>query len=240
MSTTVIASRIGRRLAVASWTTPAAIDADALRRVLERHGLDLLPGALDVNEVIVAEGLPAARAADLAQDLRAIGLTARVVNQPSLTQSRRVATALEIAVMAIIFTLPLVPFAVLSDLLLLATLLALPGLFFVLNAATLVWRGGANLSTVGAPRSVEADVDRWAEALRGELPEPLLASLLERVRELELEARCDPDGPAAAELAELRADDAQRRRAEAADKARALREELHRARQAAAEVRKLQ
>lgn len=243
MSTTVVASRFGKQLAFASWAAPVALDEDALREVLSRHGLELLPGALGGNEMIAADGLSPVRAARLAEDLRGLGLTVRVVNKTGLTQSARVANALTVCILGVLFTLPLVPFVALTALagevpMLAAVVLAVPGLFFALNALLIAWRGGATLPIAGAVRDPDEQdvVARVVESLRGEVPDHVLASILERAQALEAEARLDPQGPVAAELAALAEDDAQRRRAEAADAARALREELRRARLAAAEV----
>lgn len=241
MSTTVTVSRIGRELGFASWATSSTIDADSLREVLGRHGLELLPGPLDRNELIVAQGLSPARAAELAQDLRAIGLTVDVINEVEISESRRVKTALDLSLAAFFFILPFVVLAGLMTQILMAGVLSLLGVFFLLNAMALVWRGGTSLVTVGAVREspVQGDLARWEQSLRTELPEHVLKPLLEQARELESEARRDPDGPAAAALEALLADADQDRRAETVDKARALRAELSLARRAAAEVGRL-
>lgn len=242
MSTTVIASRFGHELAFASWAARRTIDEEAVREVLGRYGLELLPGLLDRNEVVVAEGLSPTRAVALAQELRAIGLTVDVVNEAGIKESHRVETAYVLNTFAICFTVGVASTSLCMGQPFVAGPMSLAMLLALVNLLVLQWRGGKRLFHVGAvpEPSVNRDLARWEERLRAELPEHVLIPFLERARELESEALRDPEGPAATALAELLTDDEQHRRADMVGTARALREELNRARRAAAEVSRLQ
>ncbi|MFT5684169.1 MAG: hypothetical protein ACI8RZ_005110, partial [Myxococcota bacterium] len=86
MPTTVIASRHGSTLALLPAASPP-LDREKVRQVLSKHGLTLIDGSdLSLaNEFIAAEDLDPAASARLADDLRALGLTVRVVNRTGLT-----------------------------------------------------------------------------------------------------------------------------------------------------------
>ncbi|MCB9689205.1 MAG: hypothetical protein H6738_03455 [Alphaproteobacteria bacterium] len=239
MSTTVIVSSVGdAALVAARWSAPA-LDTTALAKVLSAHGLSLLPGTTDANEVIAAEGLAPARAAALADDLRAAGFTARVVNRTGLTQSRRVGNALTVAFVVAVATLPFATLGVALDKVPdVMAWLAVPGLFFVLNALAIARRGGTHLAVAGAVAEPQehTEVDRLLDGLRDQLPDHLLAPIVEQARRLQAEAARDPEGPAAAELASLLAEEGEARRERVAEDARTLGDALRRARAAVAET----
>jgi hypothetical protein len=243
MTTTVVASRHGLSLTLLPAAGPT-LDREALRRVFARHGLSLIDGAdlASANEFIAAEGLEPAAAVRLVDDLRAIGLTARVVNRTGLTGSRRVGNAIVAQ-----FAIGMAGFIALSAgsvgivegnptiaviMLVLGALLMLAAAF---NAFTLQRRGGYSLHVAGTaagPLLLTEQLSQLADQLPSHLADPMIA----RAEKLQAHAQKDPDGPAAQELQslldEFRTIEAQA----AADEARALREELARARQALRET----
>jgi len=250
MSTTVIASRHG----VSLFLLPAAgpsLDQRAVSAVLERHGLDLIEGSdLErAHEFVAAEGLEHAAAAALAEDLRDIGLSARVVNRTQLTGSSRVGNAMAAQMMigmAGLMTMGLATQVEHNNIgpewFFLIPMLggALLLLLAIINGIALNMRGGYGLRVAGAieaPTPLRALTDQLA-ALETQLPSHMTGPLLAQANKLMAHARADPNGEAAAELAllmeELRSDvDVQ-----AAEEARELREEVGRARRALAETQK--
>ena len=252
MSTTVVASRHRASLAVFPVAGPP-LDVDALRQVLGRHGLELLGDSdlLTAHEFITAEGLDPTEAVALAEDLRGIGLHARVVNRTSLTTSRRVANAMG-AQMVLSFagflaTItastgvqdaigrgdPVGAIPVVVGVLAVLTL-GLAGI----NGLTLARQGGSALRVAGVARgsSPTRQLTDQLSHLEQVLPGHLAAPMLARARQLERQALAHPDGEAARELAtlidELRSDADE----QAAKELRELREELARARRAAKEL----
>jgi len=247
MSTTVIASRHGPGLFLLP-AASAALDTEALRGVLARHGQTLVGGSdlASANEIIAAEGLDPLAASRLAEDLRALGLTVRVVNRTALTGSSRVGNALAMQMfiaMASVTALaaggtgltegnPIIGGVVLA-LGIVAALLA------ALNALTLQRHGGYRLRVAGTTATAApAQLTEQLSGLAEHLPDHLLAPIMDRARQLEVHARRDPDGEAAQELQALLDELRGSTDKAAADEARALREEVRRAKQAMAELQK--
>lgn len=253
MSTTVIASRHGPLLALLPVASPAT-DVAQVQQVLARHGLTLAASSdlARTNEFIAAQGLDPERAAALADDLRAVGLTVRVVNQTDLTRSARVGNALAAQMLGGMFAFGAfaIGFAPILDALkdggafatwplpfMAAGLAAM--LAFAFNALVLQRGGGTTLGVAGGgalhPTSRQlADQLSELEAL---LPEHVAAPLLARARRLQEHARSDPEGEAARELGALVEELRQLSDQEAAEDVRQLRDEVRRARQAVRETR---
>ncbi|MCB9780788.1 MAG: hypothetical protein H6742_19625 [Alphaproteobacteria bacterium] len=247
MSTTVIASRRQTSL----YLLPAGgapLDQDAVAAVLARHGLGMAGGSdlADAHEFIAAEGLDPAAAAELAEDLRGIGLHARVVNGTGITASRRLGSALGAQFMAFMAGLAGVALSAkpLADLLqagqgpglwiLPLAAAALLMLMTVVNAILLNRNTG--LRVVGTSASPRRALQDELRLLEEHLPAHMAAPLLERARALEQVARRDPDGAAAIELRAL-IDDLRRPVDEAAaEDARKLRQDVARARRAMQET----
>ncbi|MCP4808535.1 MAG: hypothetical protein GY913_18965 [Proteobacteria bacterium] len=243
MSTTVIASRHGARLHVLPAGT-APLDVDAVRRVLARHGLGLVEGAElpTANEFIAAQDLDPAAAGRLAEDLRAIGLTVRVVNRTGLTTSNRMALATSAhAAIGLAGVMALSAGAIglaEGNVLVAAAMLALgvvaSGLSLT-NIVSLLRSGGNRLLVAGTTSEAPLLTEKLADLSEG-LPEHLAEPLLERARRLEAHARQDPEGEAARELQQLVDELGQSKDQAAADEARELRAELARARRAMKET----
>ncbi|MCB9676275.1 MAG: hypothetical protein H6737_14225 [Alphaproteobacteria bacterium] len=237
---TVVASASGPLLFVFP-VVRRAVDRAALARVLARYDRQLLPGAIEGNEWIAGEGMSPADAARMAEDLRGLGLTVRVVNRDALTTSRRVGNAVSALAIGMMLTLPMgVLLTTTSDTPSSGLPLLAAGLLLVVNFLVLSARGGMRLGVAGASaQPAMAGVDALVlelERLRSELPEHLVAPLVARADALVEEARRRPDGRAARELVALVAElDAARDEAVAAD-ADALRRELARARRAVGEI----
>lgn len=246
MSTTVIASRHGTRL----FLLPAAsraLDVEAVRVVLERHGQTLLEGSelASTNEIIAAQGLDPEAASRLAEDLRGIGLTVRVVNRTGLTGSQRVGNALAVQMMFGMTGLlallggytGLHEGSAILGAALLALGVAAIGLA-LLNAIILQRHGGARLRLAGTQRAAGplGLTDQLAD-LTAHLPDHLLAPILARARKLEAHARRDPDGEAARELEALLGELRDSADLDAADEARSLAEEVRRAQRAVRELK---
>jgi hypothetical protein len=224
MSTTVIASRHGNPgLYLAPWLS-GAVNEPAVRRIAAEHGVDLFDaGRLNTQtEVIVAAGLDPARAARLAGGLREEGLTVRVVNDPTITQSMRIGNALTLLFLAAVVTSPLV----------------MPALLAVVNALYIAV-GGLSLQVIGAPDVRPPDAVRALERLRAlhdQLPAHVLDPILAKATVLAEEAAADAGGPAERALRELLVDLEEDREVQVTDTARSLRQELQLARRAAREL----
>ena len=239
MSTTVIASTLHSRLALFPLGAPA-LDVDALRGVLRRHGIAWVgdPAIRNANEFIAAQDLPADRAAALAQDLHEAGFATRVVNRTGLTGSRRVgnaiATQMAIAMLGVAATSLAVDHAGVSPWVLVAVL---PVLLAIVNLIAINRRGGARLPLAGGTHAAP-ELDVAAEVARtvAGLPDNLAGPLVARASRLQEQLRTHPEGPAAQELAallqELRAHDAERLTLEA----RRLREDVRQASRALSET----
>ncbi|MFK7930401.1 MAG: hypothetical protein AB8H79_19590 [Myxococcota bacterium] len=256
MTTTVIASRHHATLMVAPLAGPA-LDKDALTQVLHRHGLRLIDGTdlATAHEFIAAEDVEPAAAAALAEDLRSIGLHARVVNRTGLTGSRRVGQAIATQLMTgmvglSVFMMSLLPVidAMKDGDVFGNPLAAIPLGMGVLamgwaavNGLVLQQRGGSGIRLAGKDRlSVSEDrqlTDQLSDLL-ADLPPEMSASLMERARELEVHARNEPEGRAAAELRALVDEIRNDVDADAAQAAVSLREEVARARRAIREAQK--
>jgi hypothetical protein len=238
MGTTVIGSRHG----VSLWLLPAAgprLKRDALAQVLERYGLTLAGGADlgTANEFIAAENLDPTTAARLADDLRAIGLSARVVNRTGLTASSRVGNALATQMFVAMTGLLGAAASATSGLAYdeLGFVLGVSVIAFAaLNAIVLQWHGSGRLRVVGAPLREQppAQLTDQLSNLADHLPNHVVAPLLEKARVLQAHAHRDPDGQAASELEALLADLRKVDDDAAVQEVRALREELARARRA--------
>ncbi len=245
MSTTVIASRHDARLVLLPAASPP-LDREAVGRVLARHGLTIIDGSdlAGVNEFIAAEGLEPAAAVRLADDLKAIGLTVRVVNRTGLTTSQRIGGVL--AGLMILGAMSSIGIGtgiigltegdpIIGAMFL--TVSALGMLLAAFNGVTLQRGSGSRLRVAGQTADRPAQLTEQLAGLAEHLPGHLVAPMLERARRLEAHARRDPDGQAAAELeslvAELRGHDDQA----AADEAKQLREDVARARRAMQEAR---
>ncbi len=254
----VVASPLGGSFFIASgW--PRSVDHDAVARVLADHGLSYSRLAARNLEFVAASDRTEAQALALAEDLRALGLHASIV--PSSQARGRSARSLGAAVLSAV---ALVPGAG-SALLTLAMLTVIPGVtsqvdtgrtlgeWFVTTAVLL----GVSLALTALPAA-----NLWAIVSRGEqklagtplrdtdpehalaairelarsLPDEIGRSLVERAEAIADEARREPEGAAAAELAgilgELRAPGGP----EVANEARALRRDLARARDAVRET----
>lgn len=241
MSTTVIASRHGAALHLAP-ALSADLDVEAVRRVLADHGLRVADEAAltDANEFIAGQDLDPSDAGRLAADLRALGLTVRVVNRTGLTQSRRVsgATAVQsalamVGVLAITAGVTgLTEGSAVVGALMLAAGLAASGVS-VSGLLSLLRGGGSRLAIGAAAVQTPRLSDRLAQ-LTEDLPAHLAEPILQRARRLEVLAKVDPTGPAALELQRLTADlDVDQTAAEG----RELRDEVARARRALQEMR---
>ncbi len=224
MSTTVIASRHGAALYLAPWL-PSAVDPAAVREVAAAHGVDLFDAELLRTrlEVVVASGLEPAPAARLASALRQQGLTVRVVNDPSITQSARLSTAVALLLLAAIALGPLV----------------VPALLALVNAA-IIGTGGLSLPVVGVPSARPALAVKVLDRLRAlgdELPAHVLDPLVDKAEALAREATVNPEGPAIPALRDLLADLEAEGEVQVQSTGRSLRRELAQARRASREVR---
>jgi hypothetical protein len=246
MSTTVILSRHGFALNLLPAMSPA-LKPGEVARVLARHGLALIDGSdlALANEVIAAEGLPPAEAVRLADDLRALGLTVRVVNRTGLTMSRRVGNALAgqfVLAMGGLLTIMAGQATLAEGGMVAAAVMMAVGAAMILSGAltalTLQRRGGASLRVAGQVADPAAQLTEQLAGLTEHLPEHLVAPMLDRARKLEVHARRDPQGEAAQELAALVAELSGHEAQAAADEARKLREEVTRARRAMQETQR--
>lgn len=241
MSTTVIASPHGLSLFLLPMSGPQP-DPDRLSRVLERRGLALLPGALEGSEFIAAQGLAAGDAARLAEELRALGLTVRVVNQADISRSARIGNALAVNAVASVAALTILSVAVAAGGT--ALLVALPalllGILALLNLITLAQRGGLQLPVAAAEPPAQAvgrsELSELLDELRESLPEHVVGPIVARAQDLELRARRDPQGEAAAALHGLIEELQGHEDARIADEVRSLRDDLQRARRAMLEA----
>lgn len=246
MSTTVIASRHGLGLGLFPAASPR-LDVEALRAVLARHGLDLIDGSdlATANALIAAQGLAPVAAGRLAEDLRGLELTVRVVNRTGLTGSRRLGEALAgqaVIGMAGVLAMvagrtglaegdPRIGAAMLAVGALLAGLAALNGL--------VLQRGGAarlRLAGTLAPPADAALLTDQLSSLAADLPDHLAAPLLARAQRLEAHARKDPEGQAAAALRDLSDELRAAEDRTATDEAETLRQELAQAQRALRET----
>ncbi|TNE88804.1 MAG: hypothetical protein EP330_13515 [Deltaproteobacteria bacterium] len=237
MSTTVIASAHTWTLTLAPWAT-GAVDERALEGVLAKYGLELMPGATRANEFIAAQDLPQKQAAKLAEELRELGLVVRVVNRTGLTRSQRVGTAIAGLGMAA-FLLPVFAFALEQEMTSGLNLALLPlALLAFVNFVVLQRRDAGRLAVAGAQVEPHADGElalllAEIRELGDELPEHIVAPLRDRAERVAREGGAS-SAAISALASEVRADRDQR----AAAEVDALREELHRARRAAAELRR--
>jgi hypothetical protein len=240
MSTTVIASRHGFTLQLLPAAGPA-LDLEGLRRVLARHGLGLIEGSdlARANEFIAAQDLEPAHASRLAEDLRELGLTVRVVNRTGLTGSNRVGIAAAgqfvLGMGALLVGLAGWTGLVEGNPWLGGALLG-AGVVAAFNALTLQLAGGSALRVAGAPGETVPLLTDQLSDLSEHLPSHLVAPLLERARRLEEHARRDPEGQAALELQGLVEELQGLQDEEAAAEARELRQELARAKRAMRET----
>jgi hypothetical protein len=230
MSTTVIVSPYRTAdLYLRPWSK-SSVDLAAVGRILEDHGLELvdLDALARGIEGVAAVGLPVGPATALARDLRAAGLTVRVVNDPHITQNARVATAVAVLFMLAMLSSPLI----------------LPALLALFNAIYISSRGRglgamAALPSPGAARVGERP-ERLALArirdLAENLPPHVLQPLIARAEDLARDASRDPDGAAARGLSEIVADLQREHDQRITDEARALKADLARARRAVREV----
>lgn len=244
MSTTVVASRHGSSLALMPVAGPP-LDQLALRDVLARHGLELVGGSdlLTAHEFIAAEGLDPADAAALADDLRAAGFSARVVNRVELTTSRRVANAMAFqmvgGMVGLLATVTgLERLAPGTGGYVLAGLGALVMAVAALNGLSLARHGGSGLRVAGVARgsSPTRQLTDQLSHLEQVLPSHLSAPLLARARTLKRQALAQPEGRAARELQELLDELRGEADEQAAAELRELRAELARARSARREL----
>ncbi len=250
MSTTVILSRQGLGLYLLPSAAPP-LDLEAVRPVLARHGLELVADSSlsDTNELIVAQGLDPHAAAALSEDLRKLGHRVRVVDDPTIRRSARVGQALSaLSVAAMFAAAPVFGGAIgtlkalkrgteLGGTMVWASVIT--GLVLVgwlgFNALVLQRRGGIRLRLATTKRQAPSALGALQQELRAladHLPEHLAAPLLTQSQRLEGLAQLDPEGPVARELRTLLDELSASTEAEAVEEARALRDEVHRARRA--------
>ncbi len=216
MSTTVIASRHRDLSAALLPSASPRLDVESVRAVLSRHGLALIDGSdlATANTLVVAEGLSPREAQALADDLRAVGLHARVVNRTGLTTSQRMGSiaAGQFMLWAAGFMAFLIAAAPMLKAFKRTGVLfdgnpwwLLPGALMMVwaafNAWTLAQHGGASLRIAGTrsssdPAGLVEQLHRLADGLPDHLTEPLVA----KARRLESHVRSAPDGQAAQEL----------------------------------------
>lgn len=256
MSTTVIASRFRSTFALARGAGPE-LDVDAVQAVLARHGLRLIEGSdlATANEIVASEGLDPVAATALAEDLRALGLHARVVNQTGLVRSRRVGSALAGQALvgmagfgALMMGLIPVVDAIKDAGSLGSPLLALPVVFGVavvgwaaVSSLFLRRNGGNALRIAGVDRVGTAGERALTDQLSDlvdDLPSHVADDLIAKARALEAHAKREPDGKAAQELQALVQDLRQEADGEAAEEAAKLRAEVARARRVKRELGK--
>jgi len=253
MSTTVIASPFGSSLYW--WPSRHELDDGALAAVLRLHGLDLLPGSSDgAMEFIAAQDLEHGAANRLAQDLRGLGLTVRVVNKTGITTSRRLGNAAAAHFVAL--TVALLGLTMVSTMLVglplagaawMAMLAVFPGILFVALGLVATANGlrigmnGMALPVAGVSQdavgTTESEVIARLEALKEDLPETIVDPMLRTARELHRIALANPDGEAAAELQALTEDLARSEDEQVAARAKGLRDDVRRARLAMREAR---
>lgn len=253
MSSSVIASRHRQFLAAVLPWTSRALDVEAVRAVLARHGLALVDSdsLATANELLVGEDLDPVDAEALAADLREAGLHARVVHRSGLTGSRRMANAFAATLLTgvagfggtMLALIPVIDAAKDAAAIPAASYVGLAAGLAVLGAAVLNGLatqrgGGTRLQLAGRVRSADERrvTDELAELVAG-LPDHVARPLLDRARRLEVHARQDPDGEAAAALRTLVDDLRRGADAEAAEEVEALRDEVDAARRALAEAR---
>ena len=244
MSTTVIASRLGLGLYVAPVAGPA-VDIEALRRVLAKHGLAFLDseGIERSNEFVAARGLDIPAAAALSEDLRRLGLQVRTVHNPMIRRSQRVGNAIvaNMVLATSLVTAMAVGSVAVADSGAVAwyvgLAVALVGLLWVGVNLIQLNLGASQLPVAGhlgdGMRPLTDDVRRLEE----HLPSHLVDAMSERAQMLERAARSDPTRPAAKELVSLRQEVRGLLDGDVLEQADTLREEVQRARLAMAEVR---
>ena len=217
----------------ALWLTPwraTLPDSHALDRVLAKYGLEPLPGGHRGLEFIAGQGLTPDEAASLAEDLRNLGLHARVSQKDVLTSSSRIANAFVAQFFGFIATVPLA-----------LTLLPAVGVAAPVAGVTIALSGGNRLELAAEPPSDDQGMGATVAAVRriaALLPEHVGAPMLERTRRLAARANAQPDGEAAAELRAMAEDLTAEQDHRDAEEARALKRELAEARRAMRELQR--
>lgn len=242
---TVIASPLST---FALWLTPwrtTPPDPLALDRVLAKYGLELLPGTHRGLEFIAGDGLEPADAAALAEELRGLGLHARVAPRDDIHSSSRITNAFVAQFFGFVGTIPIALVIVPAmigfrpNLWAIWALVVSLGLASLTAAISVALRGGNRLEVAAVrPRSSDALASAVAEVRRlaAWLPEHVGTPLLERTRQLAARAHARPNGQAAAELRELAEELTAKHDLHDAAEARALRSELARAQNAVREI----
>ncbi|MFT6147147.1 MAG: hypothetical protein ACJAV2_005044 [Myxococcota bacterium] len=249
MSTTVIASRLGIALFIAPLFGPS-VDVDSLRGVLARHGLQLpdSEGLARSNEFIAAQGLDAAAAAALAEDLRGMGLVVRTVHDPRIRGSQRVGNAIATHIMAgtgvvtAVAALSAVLQSQISGSVVVGGGLVVAAVMGWLAAGLIKLNtgGGNRLRIAGHVGAIATQLTEDLRKLEEHLPAHLVDPMVERARSLEESAVADPTGPAPEQLTSLRREVRGILTGDVLEQAETLREEVERARRAMAEVRSKQ